>query len=169
MLAQLGCTPNATTYYRPSMPGGQVLAGRCVPTESAVAFGALPMEARVVEGQIGWFVVLSLPSRRPAQLAWRTFHFAAADFRVRDPASGITTPALPINVLRDDRRDSVVEPYSPAQGAGWLYSVDVRLAGPPPERFELLLPPVVIDGAQVRYAPILFERKVWVGASPFNC
>ncbi len=169
LLLLTGCVPNATSYYRPSMEGGQVLARHCVPTESIVEFGALPMLASVIEGNNGWFVVLSLPARRPAQQMWQTFHFTTPDFRVRDLDSGVTVERLSVSVLRDDRWDSPVEPYRPPRPGGWLYSVDVKLPGPPPEKFELLIPALVIDGHEVRYPPIRFERKTWMGISPFNC
>ena len=109
LLIQLGCVPNATTYYRPSMDGGEVLAKHCVPAESIVEFGDLPLQASVIEGHRVWVVALGLPSRRPLQLTWQTFYFATSEFYVRDPANGITTDRLPISVLRDDRSNSVVE------------------------------------------------------------
>jgi hypothetical protein len=164
-----GCVPNATSYYRPSMEGGQVLARHCVPTESIVEFGALPMQASIIEGNNGWFASLSLPSKRPSPPAWKTFHFATPDFQMRDLDTGVTTGGLPVRVLRDDKSDSPVEPYRPPQTGGWLYAVDVKLPGPPPEKFELLMPALVIDGREVRYPPIRFERKTWMGISPFNC
>ena len=169
LLTQLGCVPNALTYYHPSMDGGQVLARHCVPTESIIEFGPLPIEASVIEGHNAWFAVLGLPSKRPPKLSWQTFHFATSDFYIRDSLTGVTTDKLPISVLRDDKSDTVREPYRPPSTKGWLFSIDVKLPGPPPERFELLLPPVVIDGKEVRFPPIRFERKIWMGVSPFNC
>ncbi len=169
LLMLTGCVPNATSYYRPSMEGGQVLARHCVPTESIVEFGALPMQASASDGNNALFVSLSLPSKRPTQTAWQTFHFATPDFRVRDLESGATVEGLSVRVLRDDGSDSLLEPYRPPRPSGWLYSVDVKLPGPPSAKFELLIPALVIDGHEVRYPPIRFERKTWVGISPFNC
>lgn len=169
LLTQSGCAPNATTYYRPAMDGGRVLAKHCVPTESIVEFGTLPFQASVIEGQNAWYVVLGLPAKKPPQLTWRTFHFGASNFRTRDPVSGITTSELSISVLRDDKSESVVEPYSPTRPGAWLYSIDVKLPSPPPDKFELLIPPVVLDGKEIQFPPIHFERKLWVGISAFNC
>ncbi len=169
LLLLTGCVPNATSYYRPTMEGGQVLARHCVPTESIVEFGPLPLQAVANEGNNALFISLSLPWRRPAQTAWQTFHFTTPEFRVRDLDSGASIEGVSVRVLRDDNSDSLVEPYRPQRPGGWRYSVDVKLPGPPPKKFELLIPPLVIDGHEVRYPPIRFERKTWVGISPFNC
>lgn len=169
LLLLTGCVPNATSYYYPSMEGGRVLAKHCVPTESIIEFGSLPMQASVIEGNNGWFVLLDLPAKNPPQPTWQTFHFATPDFRAHYPNDGITTDSLPIQVLRDDKSDSAVEPYRPTQPRSWLYAIDIKLPGPPPERFEILIPPLLIDGREVRYPPLRFERKTWVGISPFNC
>lgn len=169
LLLLTGCVPNATSYYRPSMEGGRVLARHCVPTESIVEFGSLPMQASANDGSNALFISLSLPSKRPAQSAWQTFHFAAPEFRVRNLDSGVMIEGVSVRVLRDDSSDSVVDPYHPPRAGSWLYSIDVKLPGPPPEKFELLIPPLMIDGREVRYPPIRFERKIWMGISPFNC
>lgn len=168
-LTQLGCVPNAAIYYRPSMEGGHILARRCVPTESIVEFGALPMQASVIEGHRAWEIALGLRPMKTLQPTWQTFHFATSDFYVRDLVSGITTNSLPISVLRDDKSSSAIEPYRMAGRGQGLFTIYVELPGRPPERFEFLLPPLLIDGKEVRFPPIRFERKVWTGISPFNC
>ena len=169
LLMLTGCVPNVTTYYYPSMDGGQVLARHCVPTESIIAFGELPIQASVIEGNNGWFVSLRLPSKRPPLSTWQAFHFTSSDFHVRYPDSGVTTERLPVSVLRDDKSDSMVEPYHPPRPRTWLYAIYVKLPGPPPEKFELLIPSLVIDGREIRFLPLRFERKIWMGISPFNC
>lgn len=158
-----------TTYYRPSAPGGRVLAGHCVTAESIIEFGVLRLQASVIKGQKYWLVVLRLPSRKPAHVPWQTVRFATADFHIRDLSTGALSSGLPVAVLRNDEYDSVVDPYDLARPGDWLYSIDVNVSALPPERFELWLPPMVLDGHEIRYSPIVFERKIWEGISPFNC
>ncbi len=169
LLMLTGCVPNATSYYYPSIEGGRVLARHCVPTESIIEFGSLPIQASVIEGNNGWIVLLTLPAKRPPQPTWQTFHFTTPDFRAHYPDRGGTSDRLQVSVLRDDKSDSVVEPYHPPRPGSWLYAIDIKLPGPPPEKFEILLPSLMIDGREVRYPPLRFERKTWVGISPFNC
>jgi hypothetical protein len=168
-LPLLGCVPNATTYYRPSMAEGRILTRHCVPTESIVEFGSIPFQASVMEGSNGWFFTLWLPWKRPPDSTWRSFHFTASDFRLRDLGSGVTTSSLAVSVSRDDKLESIVEPYRPPRPKDWFYSIEVKFPGPTPEKLEILIPPLVIDGREVRFAPIRFERQLWMGISPFNC
>ncbi len=168
LLMLAGCVPNATSYYHPAMEGGRVLSRHCVPTESIVEFGELPLRASVSEANNSWLVLLGLPAKRPPTQTWQTFRFSSSDFRVRYLDGGMSD-TLPISVLRDDKSDSAIEPYRPPRPDGWLYALDVRLPGPPPVSFELIMPALLIDGREVRYPPLRFERKTWMGISPFNC
>ena len=131
----LGCVPNATTYYYPSMDGGQVRSRHCVPSDSILEFGALPLQASVIEANNGWLILLTLPAQRPPQRTWQTFRFTTADFHVRDLDSGIAIHRLPTRVLRDDGSESIMQSYSPARPGRWLYAIDVKLPAPPPARF----------------------------------
>jgi hypothetical protein len=151
------------------MEGGKVVARHCVPTESIVEFGDLPFQALVIERRGSSVVVLRLPARATSRPAWRTFHFTAADCSVRDLAGGVTAHRWATNVIRDDNSDSVVEPYKVTRPGRWLYTIYVGLPKPPAQAFEFLLPPRVIVGREVQFPPIRFERKSWMGISPFNC
>lgn len=131
------------------MDDGEVLARHCVPTESIVEFSALPIQASVIEGHGTRDTAVRLPSKHPPQLTWQTFHFVSSDFYVRDLANGITTDRLPVSVLRDDASDSVVEPYHATRPGPWLFTIYVELPDPPTERFEFLLPAIVIDGQEI--------------------
>lgn len=168
-LPLLGCVPNATTYYRPSMAEGRILARHCVPTESIVEFGPLPFQATVMGGEDRWYFVIGLPWTRLPESHWEAFHFVTSDFHLRDLDSGNTIRPQAVSVSRDDKVDSIVEPYRLPRSKSWSYSIELKLPGQAPDKLEILIPPVVIDGREVRFAPLRFERKIWMGISPFNC
>lgn len=75
-----GCLPNAVSYHRPSVEGGQTLSARCVPIPSTVdlSVGLMPVRA----GLDRKHVFLSL-SRMP----WQTIRFSSGEFRIRSRRS----------------------------------------------------------------------------------
>lgn len=164
-----GCVPNVTTYYRPAVEGGRLSAGRCVPTESIVTFGALPIEARVVEGRDNWYLMLDIDPQGAAVPRWQSFRFGTGDFRIRDLDTGVIVKGLSVAVRRDDETASVLERYRRPASGRIAYAVEIGVPGTPPRRFELLLPTAEIDGVETVFPPVRFERRTWVGISPFNC
>ena len=161
-----GCVPNATVYYRPSVDGGKVVTAHCVPTQSNIDFqvGSLPIRARANEGQNGTIVSLT-----PSASSWKTFHFTTTNFAVRNLDSGVTIRNLLVRVMRHDKSDLITEPYHVQTEKGHYYWLDVYLPRPTPENFEILSPSIMLDDKEFKFPPIRFERKVWVGISPFNC
>ena len=169
LLVMTGCVPNTTVYYRPSMEGGQILARHCVPTKSIIEFGTLPLQVSLVEGNNGWSVIMGLPVKRPPHTSWQTFHFTSSNMQLRNLDNGELITLQQAFVLRDDDSNSIITPYRPLRPGRWLFTVDMKLPTPPPNEFELLVPSMVIDGHEVHFPPIHFERKMWMGISPFNC
>lgn len=163
-----GCVPNATTYYGPSVTGGQVVVrGHCVPLPTDILFqvGTLPVRARVMEGYRSTYIAVRLgadsaPASEPGP-AWRTFHFTASRFIVRDLQRRTETT---FDGLMNPDRDQPVT--APASAPYWL---EIHLPKPVPARFELVSPPLVVDGKELPFPTIGFARKLWVGISPFNC
>ena len=93
--------------------------------------------------------------------SWQTFHFTSDRFLVRDLARNVDmtfdevmnrAQSLPVTA-------PTIVPY-------WL---EIHLPKPVPASFELISPPIVVDGQEYPFPPIKFERKLWVGISPFNC
>lgn len=166
LLLLTGCAPNATVYYRPSVDGGKVVAAHCVPTQSNIDFqvGSLPFRARANEGQNATIVSLT-----PSKSSWKTFHFTTANFAMRNLGSGVTTRNLMVRVMRHDKSDSIIEPFHAQTAKGHFYWLDVYLPRPTPENFEILSPPIMVDDQEFQFPPIRFERKGWMGISPFNC
>jgi hypothetical protein len=163
-----GCVPNATTYYGPSVDGGRVVTrGHCVPLPTDVLFrvGTLPVRARVMEGYRSTYIAVRLGATSTptgeSRPAWRTFHFTADRFIVRDLERSADTTFD--GLINSDTEQPVT---IPATSSYWL---EVHLPKPVPARFELVSPPIVIDGREYRFPTIRFARKLWVGISPFNC
>lgn len=162
-----GCLPNAVSYHRPSVEGGQTLSARCVPIQSTVdlSVGLMPVRA----GLDRKHVFLSL-SRMP----WQTIRFSSGEFRIRDLQSGRTIEAGSVEVFRDDGSKSLTAPYPQGAGTraargGSSFWVHVNLRDPIPEVFELIVPSVLVDGVEERFPAIRFEQQRWVGMSPLNC
>lgn len=164
-----GCVPNVATYYRPAVDGGRLSAGGCVPAKSVVTFGVLPLEARVVEGARDWFVLLDIVTPEGAPAQWESFRFETAEFRVRDLDTGTDLQATSVDVRRDDGAGTVLAPYRRPASGRIAYAIEIRVLGTPPRRLELTMPPAEIDGTATAFPRVRFERKQWVGISPFNC
>ena len=163
-----GCVPNATTYYGPSVDGGRVVTrGHCVPLPTDVLFqtGPLSIRARVMEGYRSTYIAVRLganatPAGESAP-AWRTFHFTADRFIVRDLERKTDTTFD--GLMNPDRAQPVTVPTTTP------YWLEIHLPKPVPARFELISPAIVVDGREWPFPTISFARKLWVGISPFNC
>jgi len=165
-----GCVPNAQVYYRPTVEGGAVMKGHCVPLESGVDFlvGPVPVVTRVLTTRNGDFVYLSIKRVPDTE-----FHFKSARFSIREKGGRVLAePKLEID--RDDRLDTVTAPFPQEAQPGArkvvaTFRIYVPLPSPVPESFELNVPPLVVAGREYPFPAVGFERKVWMGISPFNC
>jgi hypothetical protein len=168
-----GCAPNAVSYYRPEVDGGRVLKRHCVLTESIVEFnlpdanGRLHVRAWADNGKYVNQVSLFFSGK-----AWREIHFTSADFLIRDVENHSTLNASSIIVYKADGIFNLTtEPYlAPPERSGlFRFHVQINVSRPLPNNFELLSPPIAIDGEEIVFPIIRFERKQWIGVSPFNC
>lgn len=171
-MAFSGCLPNAVTYYRPSVEGGQLRQPRCVPTKSLVDFTIgnsrkyLLIRALSDNGKHVHQVALFFSDG-----SLEKFHFASTDFRIFDLDKKIMLrPSSVVAYLKSGQGALTTEPYYLKAGKGpVLLSVQINVPGMLPANFKLLSPSIVIDGEEIALPVIHFERKVWVGISPFNC
>lgn len=168
-----GCAPNAVTYYRPVVDGGKVLKPHCVPTESIVEFnlpdanGRLHVRAWANNGKYVNQISLFFSGK-----AWGEIHFTSTDFRIRDIEKQLTLSASSTLAYKSDgMSDLTTEPYlAPPERPGlFRFQVQINLSQPLPNNFELLSPPIVIDGEEIVFPIIRFEQKQWMGVSPLNC
>jgi hypothetical protein len=168
-----GCAPNLVTYYRPALDGGRILTPHCVPTESIVeidlpkANGPLRVRAWADNGTHVNQVDLLFNGK-----AWKWIHFTSTRFRIRDLDRGVTVDASSVLALRSDGLPKLTtEPYRapPERPGSFRFGVQINSSVPLPARFELLSPPVVIDGREIVFPPIRFEQQQWLGISPLNC
>ncbi len=146
---------------------------RCVPTESMIEFnlpkpgGRLHVRAWADDGKHVKQVSLFFSGS-----AWNSIHFVSTDFRIRDVESQRTAAAASVTAYRsNDIAKLTTEPYLAAPERRGLsrFQVQVRMDAPLPDDFELLSPAVVIDGEEIVFPPIRFEKKTWLGISPLNC
>ena len=175
VLALSGCAPNAVTYYRPAAEGGQVRAQHCVPVESLLdleiknAKKSVKIRAWADDGKYINQVYLGFSGG-----LWSNIKFTSTDFKVIDLDKNITIDSVSVFADKHDGFSKLnTEPYTaPDVRAGLQvprFSVQVRLPDPMPKNFELSIPSILIDGDEIELPTIRFERKVWVGISPFNC
>ncbi|MEJ2479027.1 MAG: hypothetical protein P8Y78_02400 [Acidihalobacter sp.] len=160
-----GCVPGGTLYYHPSMAGGKTVKHYCEQTPSVVNFqlGSLPGHALARKTKNGTVVLMELGSyflpRNTPPRTWKTFHFATDRFAARDLVRNVTLSDLPYR-----------GPDAPlASPATKRYYLQIDLPKSTPDRFELISPPVVVDGHEWPFPPIRFEYKLWIGIVPFNC
>ncbi len=171
-----GCVPNATVYYQPSVEGGKLQAGSCVPVKNRVAFvvgdsifSSLPVSA--YSNFSGKRINLSLSLGPPA---WHKIHFLSERFVVYDVDNDKQYSDITIAVNRDDNIESSSTPYpdySKYKSPPRYKYFDVHISVPDnnSETIELRVPPVIVNDVEVDFPIIRFHRKLWMGISPFNC
>ena len=169
--ALIGCFPNAVTYYQPSVDGGQLHASRCVPTKSLVDFTVrnsreyMPIRAFADNGPYVHQVALFF-----SKGSWERFRFSSTDFWIYDLDKKITIRPSSIRTYSESGfRPLTTEPYSMKDGKLPVSEIQITLTDKLPDNFELLSPSIMIDDEEIEFPTIQFERKVWVGISPFNC
>ncbi|MEJ2169256.1 MAG: hypothetical protein P8X90_27415 [Desulfobacterales bacterium] len=166
-----GCLPNAVTYYQPAVDGGRLRATRCVPTKSLLDFTVrnsrayMPIRTLADNGPYVHQVALFF-----SKGSWETFHFTSTDFRIYDLDKKITIRPSSVRTFSENGfRPLTTEHYSMKNGKLPVSEIQITLTEKLPANFELLSPSIVIDGEKIEFPAIHFERKVWVGISPFNC
>ena len=168
-----GCAPNIVTYYRPAVEGGTIVTPRCVPTESVVEFdlpgagGPVHARAWANNGRYVNQIDLLFTGKR-----WKELHFTSTRFQIHDLDKDLFFDASSVLALRPDGLPKLTaEPYrAPPERPGlFRFGVQINSSAPLPDRFELIVPPVVIDGEESAFPTIRFEQKQWLGVSPLNC
>ncbi|MDT3737607.1 MAG: hypothetical protein ROZ00_15365 [Denitratisoma sp.] len=169
VIGLLGCAPNAAVYYLPSVEGGRVIAGRCVPLPSRVEFTVdnVRISAHVSAVRGRQFVSLSL-----YPFPTQTVRFLSERFELRDSVQGRPIPVVSLEVFRHDREKALTEPYprgNAAPTASPYFNVLIYMDDTSAEVFELRSPPIAVDGVERFIPAIRFKRETWVGVSPLNC
>lgn len=174
VLAISGCTPNAVIYYRPAAEGGHVLAKHCVPVESLLDLEIKTNHSNIIirawadDGEYINQVYLGFSGG-----LWNNIKFTSTKFKVIDLDRNVVIEPLSIFADKDDGFTKLntglyAVPKKPLAKMP-NFSVQIRLPEPMPENFDLSIPLIIIDGNEIVLPNIQFQRKVWVGISPFNC
>ncbi|WP_143557822.1 hypothetical protein [Solemya velum gill symbiont] len=173
-LALMACVPAAETYYRPSVKGGEISTGHCVPTESLSLFKVGDLSVRVRSFIISHINTVQVRLElKPS--AGQRIYFVSDEFLIRNLDQDIGVPiSRPLDVHREDMVKSPTVPF-PVKEVSLLpywelnFSIRVHFPFDDIEHFELVSPPIVIDGKKYEFPPIQFEQKIWAGIGPFNC
>jgi hypothetical protein len=171
----VGCVPNTAIYYRPSAEGGKVVSDCAgVPRRVELKIGTLPFSVYATTTRGEGVVSLSFGLKPREVVEFSSFSFSSDNFRIRDLSTNFLRRPSSISVYRNDGSESVVAPYlfpedtqSALLGAPFLIST--HFPEGLPRDFELLSPSLILDGIERGFPVIHFERKPWVGISPFNC
>jgi hypothetical protein len=166
-----GCMPNPVSYYRPTVEGGKLSTPHCVPTESLMDFTLgsrhrLPIRVLADDGPHVRQVALFFKRG-----SWNRFHFVSADFRIRDLDKQVMIRPAAVRLFTEKGIEPLTAaPFAvPATDKPVLIHMQITLPGNMPDRFDVLSPDIVIDGEQIPFPVMHFERKTWMGISPMNC
>ena len=171
----VGCVPNAAIYHRPSAEGGQVVSDCAgVPRRIELKVGNLPFSVYATTTRREGVVSLSFGLKPLEVVEFSSFRFSSDNFRIRDLSTNKLRDPSAISVYRNDGSDSVLAPYLYPEDArsallGAPFLVSIHFPEELPRSFELLSPSLILDGIGRDFPVIRFERKTWVGISPFNC
>ncbi len=169
----VGCIPNAVTYYRPTSNIGNVLTGHCIPTDSAIEF-KLPSHNSHIRVRV-WADngdEIKQVSIFFSGEGWNEIHFTSANFQIHNIENNtITVPSSVIAYKTDGFSNVFTEPYlaPPERPGAFRFQIQINSKNPLPNSFELLSPTIVIDGEDIEFPPIRFDKKQWIGISPLNC
>jgi hypothetical protein len=168
------CVPNAVTYYRPSVDGGVVVTGGgCIPTNSRVKFS---IENMLQIDANAFF------NRRTKQLTivldlvhfpGHKVFFSSDQFKVNDIQKGSSISGVSVSASRSDGIEYLGKPLPTEDKSisplDFNFSVYISFPDMDIGLFELLSPSIFIDGTEIEFPTIQFDRKIWMGISPLNC
>lgn len=158
--ALVGCVPNATVYYRPTVDVDSVHEeAHCVPMEKYVHFNIIlkgqTLKVRGYgntysssEGTEGQFVIYG---------EWHEIKYKDSGFYLVVPGSDVK-----INPIKTYGEVNKHEGYL-------MFNSGVVFPKQSSESFDIIFPPLIIDGEEVELPILHVKRTVWVGISPFNC
>lgn len=164
MIFMVGCLPNATTYYRPSVDIESVYEkGHCVPTEKYVHFKIKTKNQTLKIRGYGNTYSTSSGEFSEAQYViigvWNNISYKNDDYFIVGSDSNEKVKSQKIyekvNVSHTDSslmfNSSAVFPKQNGDG------------------FDVYFPLLIIDGEEIELPVLHIEKKIWMGISPFNC
>ena len=158
----VGCVPNATVYYRPTVDIESTHEkSHCVPTEKYVHFN-IKTKGQILkirgygntyshsygEGTEGQFVITG---------NWNEIKFKNEEFYIMVP--NINEKVKPIKIYGEVHNFDGYSSFNsgavfPKQNAG---------------SFDVIFPSLIIDGEEIELPILHIKRTIWTGISPFNC
>lgn len=161
-ISLIGCAPNATVYYRPSVDIESVHEkSHCVPTEKYVYFNIKSKDRTFrVRGYSNTYSH-SYSTGTEAQLVvtgkWKEIKYKNDDFYITIPGTDKKIkPTKTYGEIHQYNSDSQFNSGAvfPKQDA---------------DKFDVNFPPLIINGEEIKLPVLHVKRTIWVGISPFNC
>ena len=158
----VGCVPNATVYYRPTVNVESVHEkSHCVPTEKYVYFN-IRIKGQTLKvrgfgntysnseggGTEGQFIISG---------NWNEIGYKNKDFYIVVP--GIDLKIKSIKTYGDVHKND----GSLSFNSGAVFP---KQNG---DNFDIIFPPLIIDGEEIELPILHIKRTIWFGISPFNC
>lgn len=158
----IGCVPNATVYYKPTVDVESTHEkSHCVPTEKYVHFEISTKkqilkirghgttystsDGEVAEGQ---FVIYG---------KWNDVKYENDKFYLIVP--GINKKIKPLKTYGEVHN---FDDYS-SFNSGAIFPKQVG------DSFDLVFPSLIIDGEKIDLPILHIKKTIWIGISPFNC
>jgi len=158
----VGCAPNATVYYRPSVDIESTHEkSHCVPTEKYVHFNIKTKDQTLKVRGYGNTYSNSYGGGTEGQFVvdgnWNKIKYKNENFYLMVP--GINKKIKPIKVYGDVHN---FEGYSSFNSGAVFPKQDA-------DKFDIYFPPLIIDAEELELPILHIKRTIWTGISPFNC
>jgi len=162
IFALIGCVPNATVYYKPTVDVESTHEkSHCVPTEKYVHFEIITKKQILKIRGYGNTYSTSDGEVAEGQLViygkWDEIKYENKEFYVLVP--GINKKIKPIKTYGEVHN---FDSYS-SFNSGAIFPKQVG------DSFDLIFPALIIDGEKIELPILHIKKTIWIGISPFNC
>ena len=154
--------PNATVYFKPTVDVESTHEqSHCVPTEKYVHFNIKAKNRTFnvrgygnsyshsyAEGTEGQYVISGI---------WKEIKYKNNDFYILIPGSNEKIKPKKVYGETHDYKD-----HSMFNSGAVFPRLDA-------DSFDVIFPPLIIDGEEVELPVLHIKRTIWMGISPFNC
>lgn len=160
----VGCVPNATTYYRPSVDLESTHEkGHCVPTEKYVHFKIKTKNQTLKIRGYGNTYSTYKGNFSEAQYVisgkWNNISYKNNDFIIVGSGNNQKVKSQKIyekvNISHSD--------------SSLMFNSSAVFPKQEGDSFDVYFPLLIIDGEEIKLPVLHIEKTIWMGISPFNC
>lgn len=162
VISLIGCVPNATVYYKPTVDIQSTHEkSHCVPTEKYVHFNIKSKDRTFrVRGYSNTYSH-SYGKGTEAQLViygkWNKIKYKNNNFYIAIP--GTDKKIKPTKIYGEVHNQDGSSQFN----SGAVFPKQDA------DKFDVIFPPLIIDGEEIELPVLHVKRTIWVGISPFNC